>query len=141
LLSEGRAVVEVIGGQVGENEWGWESLALRGRYPAYVLGIASLLKMWGGERRGSAGGGVDTEVEGVGCHVGKNEWEVGDFIPNGRYRAHALDITGPSKPSHEKCRGGGGGVQVVACILKLRVRLVMNTRTSGAGHLARKTKN
>jgi hypothetical protein len=50
-----------------------------------VLRVAWPFKVWDGECRGSARGDVDTEVEGVGCRVGENMREVGDFTPNGRY--------------------------------------------------------
>ena len=47
------------------------------------------------------------------------------------------DIAGPSKDSSEKCRG----VQGVAYIPNLRLRLVVNMRTSWVGHLVCKTEN
>jgi hypothetical protein len=85
MLSKREVVIEVIGGQVGEIGWGRESLALRGGYQAHVLSVAWPFRVWGRECRGSAGGDVDTEVEGVGCRIGENVQEVGDFTPNGRY--------------------------------------------------------
>ena len=45
-------------------------------------------------------------------------------------------------PAHQKFRMQHvGGVQGVGWILNLSARLVVNTRTSGAGHLACKTEN
>jgi hypothetical protein len=77
--------VEVVGCLVAENKQRVGCFTPNGRYQACKLSTAWPLKMWGGGRRGSMWGGVDTGIVVVGCLVAENERRVGCFTPNGRY--------------------------------------------------------
>jgi hypothetical protein len=67
----------VAGCLVRQNDWGRGFLAPRGRYRAYMLGIAWPMKSQGGGCKLSMCGEVKTKVEVQGCRVRKNNQGAG----------------------------------------------------------------